>query len=205
MEVRSLDGFIGVECDGSFDVRVEQGDSFAVAVHIDSNLLPFVRTWVSGGALHIGSDRHLATRVPGPHVTVRMPEVTSATLSGSGKLAVVGFAGTRPLSLRLSGSGDVDFAGTAPSIDVGLDGSGDVNLAGSTDRIRLDLSGSGSIDAANLIATSGSIDLAGSGNVRATINGPADATLRGSGEIDLYGNVVLQHSSKSGSGDIRVH
>ena len=45
----------------------------------------------------------------------------------------------------------------------------------------------------------------GSGNVRATINGPADVSLSGSGDIDLYGDVVLQRSSKSGSGAIRVH
>jgi hypothetical protein len=205
MEVRSLDGFQGVASESSFDVRVEQADTFSVAVHIDSNLLPHVRTWVAGSTLYLDSPRHLEPNVPGPHVTVRMPAVTNAALSGSGRLTVLGVQGTQPLSLRLSGSGDVDFQGSVPAVTVGLDGSGDVNLAGTTGNVRLDLSGSGSIDAANLVASSGSVELAGSGNIRATINGPASVALRGSGEIDLYGDVVLESASQSGSGDIRVH
>ena len=39
----------------------------------------------------------------------------------------------------------------------------------------------------------------------ATINGPADVTLSGSGDVDLYGDVALEHMSKTGSGAIRVH
>jgi hypothetical protein len=204
-EVRPLGGFSAVDSESSFDVRVEQGDTFSVAVHIDSNLLPLVRTWVSGGTLHLDSYHHLEPIVPGPHVTVRMPALTQATLAGSGRMSVLGVQGAAPLAIRLSGSGNVDFDGSAPSVVASLDGSGDVNLAGKTGNVRLDLSGSGSIDAANLLATSGTVDLAGSGNIRATIHGPASAVLRGSGDIDLYGEVVLERASKSGSGDIRVH
>jgi hypothetical protein len=205
VETRTIEGFNGVDCESSFDVRVEQGDAFAVAVNIDSNLVPFVRTWVSGGTLHVDSNQRISTHLPGPHVTIRMPQVSNAALSGSGRLAVLGVEGAHPLSLRLSGSGNVDFDGSAPAIDVNLSGSGDVNLAGNASRVKLELSGSGSIDAANLPAAGGSVDLGGSGNIRATINGPADAWLRGSGDIDLYGDVDLQRSSKSGSGNIRVH
>jgi hypothetical protein len=41
--------------------------------------------------------------------------------------------------------------------------------------------------------------------VRATINGPVVVSLRGSGEIDLYGSVSVEQASRSGSGDIHVH
>jgi hypothetical protein len=41
--------------------------------------------------------------------------------------------------------------------------------------------------------------------VRATINGPAGVSLSGSGEVDLYGDVRLVHSSTTGSGAIHVH
>jgi hypothetical protein len=89
-------------------------------------------------------------------------------------------------------------------VNAAVSGSGDVNLAGKADEVRLDLSGSGVIDAANLPAQSGSVTLAGSGNVRATINGLAGVSLSGSGEVDLYGDVQLEHSSTTGSGAIHV-
>jgi hypothetical protein len=136
---------------------------------------------------------------------VRMPSVTGATLSGSGRVAVLSVHETRPVTLRLSGSGNMDFTGTAPVVKANLSGSGDVNLAGSTERVTVDVAGSGTVDAANLAAAAGSIALSGSGSVRATVNGPVDVSLAGSGDIDLFGDVTLQHSSKSGSGSIRVH
>ena len=205
LETRSLEGFVDVDSSGAFDVRVEHGDTYSVAVAIDANLLPFLETRVVEGTLRIGSHYHLEHVLPGPHVMVRMPTVAGATLSGSGRLAVLSVHEMRPVTVRLSGSGNVDFDGTAPAVTVHLDGSGDVNLAGSTERVALDLAGSGTIDATNLIAAAGSIDLDGSGNVRATINGPVDVSLSGSGDIDLFGNVSIQRSSKSGSGSIRVH
>ena len=205
LETRPLEGFVDVDSSGAFDVRVEHADSYSVAVAIDSNLLPFLETRVVGTTLRITSHVHLEHVLPGPHVMVRMPSLAGATLSGSGRLAVLAVHETRPVALRLSGSGNMDFAGAAPVVKAHLDGSGDIHLAGSTEQVTLDLSGSGTIDAAGLLAAAGSIELDGSGNVRATIDGPADVSLSGSGDIDLFGNVTLQRSSKSGSGSIRVH
>ena len=205
LEIRSIDGFLDVDSKGSLDVRVEQSDTFSIVVNIDSNLLPLVETRVVGSTLLISSTQHLSTHLPGPHVSIKMPRMAGAYLSGSGRVAVTSVHESSPVALRLSGSGALDFAGTAPAVNVDVSGSGDVSLAGSTDRLTADLAGSGAIDAASLPAGAGSIALSGSGNVRATINGPADVSLSGSGDIDLYGDVVLQRSSKSGSGAIRVH
>ena len=204
-ETRPIDGFDAVESKGDLEVRVERGDSFQVAVNIDSNLLTLDETHLVGSTLEITSDHHLETHLPGPHVTVKMPDVTAAELSGSGRLTVLSQEGAHPIAVRLSGSGWVEFDGNAPLVSADISGSGEINLAGQAEEIRLTLSGSGSLDAVGLAAAAGSVNVAGSGNVRATINGPADVTLSGSGEVDLYGDVALQHSSKTGSGAIRVH
>jgi hypothetical protein len=204
-ETRDLSDFVAVENDGELDVRVEQGETFSVRVDIDSNLVRAVETRVDGNTLRIDSDGNLDDFLPGPHLTVIMPHFASAALSGSGRITLVSIKETRPVSLRLSGSGNIDFQGEAPAMDVHVDGSGDVGLVGSTERIVLDLGGSGSIDATALPATSGSIEVDGSGEVRATINGPVDVDLSGSGSIDVYGTPTIARYSKSGSGEIRVH
>jgi hypothetical protein len=204
-EVRPLEGFTAVDSAGSFEVKVEQRDSFFVRVDVDSNILPLLRTRVSGNTLIIGSDEPVADLLPGPHVTVAMPHFASGTLSGSGLLSISSVQSSEGVALDLSGSGKIDFQGTAASITAGLDGSGEIHLAGSTDGIAASLDGSGAIDARGLPARVGSVDLGGSGNVIATVTDSVDVSLRGSGRIDLFGGGVIAHASKTGSGDIQQH
>jgi hypothetical protein len=204
-ETRNLDGFVAIDGRGSFDTRVEQGETYSVRVNIDSNLLHVLRTRVEGTTLVVDSDESVSDILPGPHVTVTMPHFQSAELSGSGRIDVASCRETKPVSLVLSGSGDVTFNGAAPSVSARLEGSGDVDLAGSADQVDLYLGGSGSINASALPASTGSVRLSGSGGVSATINGRADVSLSGSGDIDLFGRVVLGQWSNSGSGDIHVH
>jgi hypothetical protein len=204
-EDRPLSGFVAVESASSFDVKVERQDTFSVRVDVDSNIEPLLRTRLVGDTLVIGSDESVSDLLPGPHVTVTMPRLTSATLSGSGLFSAAGFEEHEPIALDLSGSGNLDFQGSAPTINARLDGSGEIDLAGSSDRLALALDGSGSIDARALPARVGSVGLAGSGRVLATVAESVDVTLSGSGHIDLFGGGTIAHASKSGSGDIEQH
>jgi Putative auto-transporter adhesin, head GIN domain len=204
-EDRPLSGFVAVESASSFDVKVERGNTFSVHVHVDSNIEPLLRTRVVGDTLVIGSDEQVTDLLPGPHVTVTMPRLTSATLSGSGLFSAAGFEEHDPVSLDLSGSGNLDFQGSAPAITARLDGSGEIDLAGSSDQLDLELDGSGSIDARALPARVGSVGLAGSGQVLATLAERVDVSLSGSGHIDLFGGAAIAHASKSGSGEIEQH
>ena len=204
-EERPLTGFAAVDSAGSFDVKVDRGDMFGVHVAVDSNIEPLLHTRVVGGTLVIGSDEPVTDLLPGPHVTVTMPHLTTATLSGSGLFSVAGFEEDDPIRLVLSGSGNLDFQGTAPAVTARLDGSGEIDLAGESDRVTLALDGSGSIDARALPAKNGSVGLAGSGRVLATVGERVDVSLSGSGQIDLYGGAAMGHVSKTGSGDIDRH
>jgi hypothetical protein len=202
-ERRELERFSAVESSGSFDVRIAQGNAFEAVVSIDSNLIDHIATRVHGGRLLIEPDTAIGDAVSGPHVRVTVPELRSATLSGSGSVVVSAFEQDEAIALTLSGSGEVVFSGSVPELAANLSGSGDILLAGAAERVDLDLSGSGTIDAEELEAERGAIELAGSGEVRATILGAARVSLDGSGDIDLFGQPEVE-LSKSGSGDVHV-
>jgi len=204
-EDRPVSGFVAVESASSFDVKVERRATFGVHVDVDSNIEPLLYTRVEGDTLVIGSDEQVTDLLPGPHVTVGMPELRAATLSGSGLLLVTGFEENDPVRLDLSGSGNVDFHGSAPTITARLDGSGEIDLAGSSDRLELALDGSGSIDARALPARVGSVGLAGSGRVLTTVSERVEVSLSGSGKVDLFGGASVGKVSKTGSGDIEQH
>jgi hypothetical protein len=192
-EQRPLAGFVEIDNRSAFDVQVEPGETFSVSVSVvDETLI-------------VDSHENIGGMLLGPHVTVTMPRLRSARLSGSGRLDVLSFEQSEPLDLMLSGSGDLFFEGEAASIVADLSGSGTLRVAGATERLALNLDGSGSIDARSCSAAQGKLDLDGSGDLRATVHGPVEVSLSGSGDVDLYGGGTIVRLRHSGSGRVREH
>jgi hypothetical protein len=204
-EQRPLAGFVEIDNRSAFDVQVEPGEAFSVSVSVDENLLPVLHTRVVDDTLIVDSHENVGGVLLGPHVTVTMPRLRSARLSGSGRLDVLSFEQSEPLDLMLSGSGDLFFEGEAASIVADLSGSGTLRVAGATERLALNLDGSGSIDARSCSAAEGKLDLDGSGDLRATVHGPVEVSLSGSGDVDLYGGGTIVRLRHSGSGRVREH
>jgi hypothetical protein len=204
-ETRHLDDFTQIENNGAFDLEVIQGDEFEVRVSVDSNLLHRLETHVHGDTLEIDSNAVIGDVVAGPHVIVTMPVLDELVVHGSGDAVVDTFDARDPIALRIAGSGDLHFTGSAPRLTLEVKGSGDLHARGDTDFAEIKLSGSGDIQARDLVANGADVKLDGSGDVQLTVNGPVDADLNGSGDIDLYGEVDRGHFSEDGSGDITVH
>lgn len=204
-ERRHLADFTRIENHGSFDLEVVQAEEFEVRISVDSNLLHRLETHQHDDTLEIDSDAVIAGVLPGPHVIVSMPVLDELTLNGSGDATLGSFDADGSIKLRISGSGDLRFTGSAPRLTLEVGGSGDMRVKGDTDFVDVRLSGSGDIDARDLVANEADVELDGSGDLRLTVNGPVDAELNGSGDIDLYGDVERGHFSEDGSGDITVH
>lgn len=205
VESRPDQDFAAIDNRDALDLKVEQGDTFSVVVSIDSNLQSFVRTRVEGDTLVVDLSGPVGDTVAGPHVLVTMPLVRAATLSGSGGLSAETFSQDEPVDLVLEGSGNLTFTGAVPSVTGRLGGSGDMTLRGTADAVDLRIDGSGNLQARDLTAATGDISVEGSGNVAATVTGPARVTLGGSGDIDLYGGGSIERSSVTGSGAVRTH
>ncbi len=203
-EPRSVGAFSAVESRGSLDVLIERGDTFSLTVSIDSNLLDDVKTDVVNDVLHIDLDETVYGIVSGPHVRVTMPHLRALTLKGSGDVDAYRFDETEPVLVRVSGSGDLRFEGSAPVLTASLDGSGDLELTGSAGQLALRVDGSGDLDAKQCPGSSAELDLDGSGDLSATVNGDVSVSLRGSGDIDVFGAATLTRSSVHGSGDLHV-
>jgi hypothetical protein len=205
-EPRAVGDFSRVESDSSLDVHVAQADASSVTVSIDSNLLPYVATRVSGSTLIIDVDQwSIGDTVQGPHVLVTMPQLEHAALNGSGRLEVVGFHQDQPIDLDLEGSGDVTFTGDVPGLTALVAGSGDMRLEGTAGALDLRVDGSGAIDAGPCTAASADVSVSGSGDVAMTVTGVARVSLSGSGNVDIYGGAMLERSDVSGSGSVRRH
>jgi hypothetical protein len=190
-EDRQVSGFDRISARGSLGVRVTRASVPAVSVHIDQNLLRRVRTRVSNTTLVIQIEGgNLGESLPGPHVLVALPSLREAELNGSGRLEVEGFDEQSPISVEMSGAGEVSWSGISSDLEGILNGSGTLALSGDTQNLELHLAGSGKLDARDLLARRADLELSGAGEITATVDGRVDAKVSGTGSIELYGDVV---------------
>jgi hypothetical protein len=188
-EERPLSGFDRVSSRGLLEVAITQGD-FAVAVHIDQNLLSRLSTTLSGDTLIIQAEGgNLGDIVPGPHVTIAMPSLVGAELRGTGAFSAKGFDEETPVDVILSGSGDMSWSGDASSLDAVLNGAGELTLKGSAASVDYHLAGVGAFDARDFSAGAANIEVEGTGTLTATVDGRVDAKVTGAGSIELFGDV----------------
>jgi hypothetical protein len=162
--------FTSVELAGSNLVTVRVGAPRSVAVHARRDMLGRVSTQVRGGALVI-ADVPGRGGTNGPtHVSVTVPALTSLAITPGGSGVVdVSPISNHSLAVTLAGDGVVTASGITTQLTVRLSGSGDVELGQLTARdVRATVSGSGhavvmatgSLDA--LVTGDGVIQYAGS-------------------------------------------
>ena len=181
-ENRDVSHFSDVQLSGSGEVIIEQTGTESLTIETDDNLLPYLRTTVRDGSLHLETKRGVSirpTQAVRYHVTVR--NFTGVGISGSGDVRATGIDTDR-LTASISGSGSADFAGRA-------------------DDVSLQVSGSGSFDTSKLNSKNVRVSISGSGDASVNASDRLDATVSGSGSVHYTGNPSVQ-THISGSGEV---
>jgi hypothetical protein len=193
-----------------------------VTVRGDDNLLSEVRTDVNGGALEIDERSPLRPRA-GLVVEVTTPQLTGATLNGSGGMAardvasdtftatVTGSGGldidgvaSQAFSATINGSGGLDVEGFAgETFSATVTGSGGVRASGQVDQLDVTVSGSGDARLQDLAARQATVDVTGSGGATVQVSEALDASSSGSGDIVYSGDPQNVQEQTTGSGDVR--
>lgn len=198
--------FHQIEVAGSYDVEVRTGAAPSVSARGSEKRLERTVVEVQGDKLVIHPQNghsffHFGFTGNGSaHFTVTVPQLSAATIAGSGDIKVdkvqgPGFEGT------VAGSGGIDVASVeAQQLKLSTAGSGSVKArSGKARSVEYEVSGSGDVDAAGVQAQQAKIDVAGSGSVKANALGTADVNIMGSGDVNVTGGAKCT-VSKAGSG-----
>lgn len=180
-EARSVEEFKGIDVGGIFQVEVTAGKDYSVVVEADDNLLPYVRTEVSGGVLKISATERLKSSTP-MRIRVTAPDIESIDASGACKIAV---ADLKNSELR------VDTSGASK-----------VNIAGETASLTIDVSGASQIDAANLKAENATVDASGASKVEVFVTGKLVSEASGASKVGYSGNPTSVTKDTSGAGKV---
>jgi hypothetical protein len=186
-EARKLDDFRAIEAAGSWRILIEVdpkvGASPAVAVSGDDNLVPLVRTRVSGGALKVDTDHKgwLAPKIP-LTLRVRVADLERVETAGSANVTIGGVSND---ALR------IECAGSA-----------DVTVSGRTDALTIEVAGSADVEARALVAGAARIEIAGSGEATVHVTERLDVDIAGSGKVYVHGKPKHVQQDIAGSGKL---
>ena len=169
---------------GSPDVTITLDGETApsLSVTTDANLQEMIQIDIKDDTLEVNPQGSYSS-TNGVKIAITLPRLSAATVSGSGSVSVSNVAG-ESFSANVTGSGDIDLAGSVNAATFGVSGSGDIRA---TD-----------LDASTVTAT-----VNGSGDIELTARNTANLTVNGSGDIVCYGNAEAK-TSINGSGDINL-
>ncbi len=203
-------------------LHIEVGNETALRISAEDNILPMIRTDVSGGRLTI--DTRPATNL---HTTrpinyyLTVVDLNEVSLSSSGNAEAgdldaphftirvsssggftMGDLTCQDLTVRLSSSGNVDIAGaTGTTLDVDVSSSGSLTIGGGAfDSQSVRLSSSGDYNAREVKTATATLHLSSSGSATVWVENSLTAQLSSSGSVRYAGNPTLDwHSSSSGT------
>ena len=204
VESRQTATFDGLNLKIPAELYFIQDPVFKVELQAQENILDEIETSVINNELQIRF-RHDITRVrsnEGITILVNGPDVRSFTVDGSGYLEVTDLITPANLGLHVNGSGNLKVNNvTTTEVNADIDGSGILTVtSGNANTNNLRISGSGLINASGLMVKDARASIRGSGNIQLFATQTLDASISGSGSILFKGSpAVTTHISGSGT------
>ena len=205
-EARPVNDFTRINFTGFGELTLVQGDSEALTIQADDNILPYIKTTVSGETLTIRFDEPGWTPLLRPTDSIRyqvtVKSLTHLDLSGAGTVTATDLTADQ-LTLVESGAGEIAIANlTANAITVAMSGAGSVDLAGAVTAQTVELSGLGAYHAGDLASQTAQVTLSGAGEATIWVSEQLDAEMSGAGTIRYYGSPQTTTSS-TGIGSVQ--
>lgn len=179
IEKRDISGFKGVETSGVFQVEIVAQKDFSVEVEADDNLLPLIRTEVSGGVLKISSSERISPKST-LRVRISAPDIDDIDASGASKVSVTSLSNSK-LAIHSSGASKITASGTTRELSVKV-------------------SGASNIDAENLQAENADLDASGASKISVNASNEIKADASGASKITYAAgakNVIKKSSGAS--------
>ena len=200
--------FQQIEVAGPYDVQVHTGAKPSVSARGAQKLLDQTTVEVKGDKLVIHPQREHGWfnfswgRHGKANFTVTVPQLSGATIAGSGDINVDRVQGGNFEGV-VAGSGGLNVdALDVQQLKLAIGGSGSAKAgSGRAQSAKYEIAGSGDVDARNVQTNDVDVSIAGSGSIRAHASGTAKVSIMGSGDVDVAGGAKC-NISKAGSGDV---
>ena len=181
-ELRKVGDFHAIDIAGTMQVEATIGKAIRVEVVGDPDRFKQVLTDVKDGTLIVDTRGKLENSKM--RVVVTVPDLSSVSVSGTGKLELSGIANGK--------------------LDASIGGTGAMKLAGTTGALNVAIGGSGQLAAGDLVAKAVAVNVPGTGQVTVHATQSFAAVVAGTGAITVEGKPSSVKKSVTGTAVIDV-
>ena len=181
-ETRNVSGFSKIEAGGALNIELTAQKDFNVVVEADDNLLPYIKTEVSGDTLKIFTDGKVSMQSKAS-VKISMPDVKVLNISGASDTSVSNVK-TDALDLKASGASKIIINGEARDL-------------------RAEASGASGIDAEMLKVENASVEATGASSATISAANELKAEATGASSIYYTGNPRNVVPKSSGASSVK--
>lgn len=220
-EYRTMDYYNGIELQGAFDVFLTYDSSSEIRIEAESNLIPYIETYVRNETLVLTTlkNSNIRNRLT-MKIFVPITEIRNIRLSGSGDIMgdsrfysdifelILSGSGdvaldldANEIDLKISGSGDIEMDNTCDLLTSRISGSGDIYLSGYADKTEYYITGSGDVNALDMPCSTNKTYISGSGDVWVDVSDYLNVDIPGSGDVYYKGHPDIDVKI-TGSGDL---
>ena len=204
---REVKNFNGVAAGGPINVVVTLGSTEGLRFEGDADAISTLITEVKGNVLIIRPQNSWTSwshKYENKKITayVSAKVIKSLTMSGSGKMSLVGSTKGAGFAATLSGSGSISANIDVDNFNGVISGSGNLNISGKAGRANVTLSGSGSLAKSGFSVGTLSTTISGSGSINVNANDKINAVISGSGSVNYSGDASVDKTI-IGSGRVR--
>lgn len=187
-ESRSVGPFTAISNSTNVDVDILYSSNDRVWVRAEENIVPYIRTRVQNGVLHIYTDD--VTLRPRQDMVVEVDVRDLRRIDSSGSGFIFGdLLNANRLEINTNGSGNIDLPDLlADSLIINSSGSGDVTASGDVESLRVNMSASGRVETRDLNAFDADVTISGSGNATIRVRDYLKAVLSGAGSLRYFGS-----------------
>ncbi|MCU7497290.1 MAG: DUF2807 domain-containing protein [Ignavibacteria bacterium] len=180
-ESRSISGFDALDIGGAYEVDIICGSTPGVTIDAESNILPLIKSEISGNTLHIYNAKSISPRKK-IRIKITTANVDILETSGASNISVEKINNER--------------------IKVDASGAGKIYLSGKTGMLRVSLSGAVKLEGRDLRADNVNVEISGASKADVYASTELRADISGVGSVDYYGNPKNVRRSVSGIGSI---
>jgi len=218
-KVITVEPFTGIKNKTTLNVNLKVDSKSSVKLFTDDNIMELFKFNVSRGILTISHINKPFSNSGDSRVDIRMPEITSLAVSGTGDYS--GLAYLSDTKISCSGTGDMDIKGRADGhMNISISGTGNINLkeveiasasvdiSGTgdaylnvTDKLDVNLSGTGDYTQKEIAVASASVSISGVGDAFLNVSDRLEVKLSGAGDLEYIGTPEISKKI-SGIGDL---
>jgi Putative auto-transporter adhesin, head GIN domain len=201
---KNVGTFNSIDASGQVTVHVRQDASASVKIETDENLQSYLDVFTDGSTLVIRTKQgfHLD---PSKDIIAYISAPVFRNIELSGQCDIIGdspVSGNEPLSLHVSGQGEINLEVHVPKISTDISGQGTVSLKGQVTDFNASVSGQGDVKCFDLITENTTLDISGGSDVEVTANKQLNIEASGSTSVQYKGNANVNQSI-SGSGSVK--